>query len=538
MLPTILSESLDRGAIFLRESNGGEGDTSDLSRFLVQMDGQSVISATTPFVALDTPSELRGPDAKLNIVAMTPREIQTYMTRDVLQNPLLISFRESVSGDHTQSAIIRNIEEHLASVRGTMRDIPSTWTIFQHDVPDATEGSLTDALLQTAVAGMLRSAGFVGVVNVVQNSHAEPRSVVAFAAKVPPRDAEKPFRVLAILMGFNEADIVQASLQALLDQGCSVHFIDNWSTDDTLSVVRRVAARLKKENSPLSVTWEQFPREGPVASGAFQLFEFLRRKEEVTREVEADWYIHADVDELLLSAWPGVTLQEGFRIAASLGYSGVRFEVANFPPTSNTFVQGDPSLTFNHFEWEAPKAGERLQVRAWARQPGMADLKPSGGREAVFAGRKVFPVPFVIRHYSIRSQSHGERKVSVSVLACAHACALLLNRPLTEPMWSFSLLHAFRFSFTASCASQRRRWRCAVGTSSMTTFSLSRASTLCAPQTHSHPRTSSSPRSGGASGPPRAPYPPSPSWRASSCTSVEVRFWARKCVCLSASRPF
>jgi hypothetical protein len=38
-------------------------------------------------------------------------------------------------------------------------------------------------------------------------------------------------------------------------------------------------------------------------------------------------------------------------------------------------------------------------------------LTSSGGHEARFPGRRVFPYKFELKHYPIRSQSHGEQKV-------------------------------------------------------------------------------------------------------------------------------
>ena len=39
------------------------------------------------------------------------------------------------------------------------------------------------------------------------------------------------------------------------------------------------------------------------------------------------------------------------------------------------------------------------------------DLVSSGGHEARFRERRVFPLRFILRHYPIRGQKHGERKV-------------------------------------------------------------------------------------------------------------------------------
>jgi hypothetical protein len=35
----------------------------------------------------------------------------------------------------------------------------------------------------------------------------------------------------------------------------------------------------------------------------------------------------------------------------------------------------------------------------------------NAGHEVMFTGRRVFPYKFLLRHYPIRSQEHGERKI-------------------------------------------------------------------------------------------------------------------------------
>jgi hypothetical protein len=52
-----------------------------------------------------------------------------------------------------------------------------------------------------------------------------------------------------------------------------------------------------------------------------------------------------------------------------------------------------------------------VQVRCWKKTGAPVDLASSGGHEAKFVGRRVFPLRFISRHYPIRSQAHGERKV-------------------------------------------------------------------------------------------------------------------------------
>src|SRR5262249_37016102 len=64
---------------------------------------------------------------------------------------------------------------------------------------------------------------------------------------------------------------------------------------------------------------------------------------------------------------------------------------------------------FTHYSRRAPY--DRLQVRAWKNTGGAVDLASSGGHEARFDDRRIFPLRFIARHYPIRGAAHGARKV-------------------------------------------------------------------------------------------------------------------------------
>jgi len=84
--------------------------------------------------------------------------------------------------------------------------------------------------------------------------------------------------------------------------------------------------------------------------------------------------------------------------------------VLNFPPTHGHFRRGDdPRASFLHYEGGG--LFDKLQVRCWKRTGASVDLVSSGGHEARFEGRRIFPLRFLLRHYPVRSQAHGERKV-------------------------------------------------------------------------------------------------------------------------------
>ena len=79
-------------------------------------------------------------------------------------------------------------------------------------------------------------------------------------------------------------------------------------------------------------------------------------------------------------------------------------------PAGEDFLPGqDPVSTFRRYHPAAEY--DRLQIRCWKKTAAPVDLTTTGGHEARFPGRRVFPVRFPMRHYPIRSAAQGERKV-------------------------------------------------------------------------------------------------------------------------------
>ncbi len=208
-------------------------------------------------------------------------------------------------------------------------------------------------------------------------------------------------RIVALIAAFNEADVIRQTIDDLVAQEIEVYLLDNNSSDDTA----RIAGE-RLGGGVLAV--EQFPADGG-ASGEFPWAELLARKQTLAREIEADWYLHQDADELRESPWLHRNLRQGIELVDALGFNAVDFEVLNFRPVDESFAPGaDLRAAFARFE--RAETWDRVQVKAWKRQPEI-DLISTGGHESVFPGRRVFPMRFLLRHYPIRSQAHGDRKV-------------------------------------------------------------------------------------------------------------------------------
>ena len=218
----------------------------------------------------------------------------------------------------------------------------------------------------------------------------------------PSRPVPASFRVLAVVTAFNEEDVIVPTISKLLKDGVEVHFIDNWSTDRTLERVGGLAHR-----GALQV--EQFPEGGPSAT--YDWSDLLQRVDRVAAVSSASWCVHHDADERRLPPWEGVGLRAGLWQVEQSGFNAVDHTVLDFRPIDDNFdAPDDPERYFRHFELgEMPS--HFVQIKAWQNQGRSVDLTHSGGHEAVFAGRRVFPYNFLLKHYSIRSQRHGERKV-------------------------------------------------------------------------------------------------------------------------------
>jgi glycosyltransferase involved in cell wall biosynthesis len=215
-----------------------------------------------------------------------------------------------------------------------------------------------------------------------------------------------PLRIIAIIAAYNEADVIVQTVGDLIAQGVEVYLIDHASTDQTVELAARHLGRGL-------IHIERFPEESgfPVEdAGRFALESQLRRKEQLSSALAADWFIHADADELRESPWLDCNLGEAIARVDALGYNAIDFQLFNFRPVDDRFSPGD-DLRAAFPYWEPAANYDEVQIRAWKRTATPVDLASEGGHEANFPDRRVFPLRFVLRHYPIRSQAHGERKI-------------------------------------------------------------------------------------------------------------------------------
>ena len=285
--------------------------------------------------------------------------------------------------------------------------------------PDRTlNGSYYDSSLPAAHTGkwsqleleqLLRDQGFnVEFIGLTANDNAgfEKKTILAVitnnAAAGPPQlSAPADFRVVAFMAAYNEADIIVRSIEKWTDQGVSVHVLENWSNDATYDLAKQLAGRLP-------VTVERFPSSGP--SRYFDWGAMLARIEELAGEIEADWFVRRGADEVLTSPWPGLSYKDGLYLVDRAGFNCVDHTIVEFHPVDEGFEAGmDHEAYFKHFDFK--HLSHRFQRKAWKNYGRPIVTIPSAGHDVIFDGRRVYPYKFLLKHYSFRSQKHGEKKV-------------------------------------------------------------------------------------------------------------------------------
>ena len=203
------------------------------------------------------------------------------------------------------------------------------------------------------------------------------------------------FRVVAIVAAYNESDIIAQVVADLIAQGTDVYFLDDGSSDGTVAAVEPFVGHGVLAIEPLRVA------NRPASVERFDWEIILRRKADVARSIDADWFIHHDADELRESPWRGVTLSDAVQRVDAADFNAIDFASLDFWPVHDGFQTGDDLRTaFTHYSRRAPY--DAVQIRAWKNTGADVDLVSSGGHDIQFPGRHVFPIRFLSRHYPIR----------------------------------------------------------------------------------------------------------------------------------------
>ncbi len=287
----------------------------------------------------------------------------------------------------------------LRTLRDMLEDAPfGVVTIPRPADPNEFAGRLESAGLQVMFDGLTGNGGPGSPRNTAIAVVRRPQPVL-----IPPSD----FRVEALMFAYNEEDVIACTLEHLTSQGTEVHLIDNWSTDNT---VRKAAAYLGRGVQKIS----RFPESGPA--GTYDLYELLLHVEKLAQASKADWILVNDADEIRESPWTQLNLRQALYQVDRAGFNAIDYTALDFHPTGGPFFgNGLIQPQFSYFEFGTRPGHFRL-IKAWRRQTGAIEFAWSGGHEVRFTERRVYPFKFLLRHYPIRTQEQGQRKVFVDRL--------------------------------------------------------------------------------------------------------------------------
>ena len=204
-------------------------------------------------------------------------------------------------------------------------------------------------------------------------------------------------RVVALLAVRNEEYYIERCLRYLYEQNIETCLIDNESTDRTLEIAREFTGRgvFRIESFPFS--------------GIYKWIKILEYKCRLANEIDADWFIHHDADEIR-EAPKALNLVEGITDADKKGYNAINSDELVFTPVSEneTFEQKDYVKEMKYYYYFKPNLFHRVNI--WKKSDAKIDLSSSGGHSVLFQNRKIYPHNFILRHYILLSKTHAIKK--------------------------------------------------------------------------------------------------------------------------------
>jgi glycosyltransferase involved in cell wall biosynthesis len=205
-------------------------------------------------------------------------------------------------------------------------------------------------------------------------------------------------RVVALLAIRNEEYYLERCLRHLYEQGIETCLIDNGSVDRTLEIAESYLNRgvFRIEHIPFN--------------GIYEWTKILEYKSQLAQEIDADWFIHHDADEVREAPKPFKSLVEGIEDADKRGYNAINSDEFVFIPTSDeeSYEGMDYVKEMRYYYYFKP--AELHRVNIWKKTDTRVDLASSGGHSVIFENRRIYPENFILRHYILLSKRHAIEK--------------------------------------------------------------------------------------------------------------------------------
>ena len=118
------------------------------------------------------------------------------------------------------------------------------------------------------------------------------------------------FRIVAVVTGHNNAEVLYSLLDSLMVQEIDVHYVDLGSSDNSMAIIKRWHRMF-----PHKITIEKYPV-------GMQLSINYDRLNALASSIKADWILMIDANELLESPWGAkISLRRAIYVADQLGYN-------------------------------------------------------------------------------------------------------------------------------------------------------------------------------------------------------------------------
>lgn len=232
--------------------------------------------------------------------------------------------------------------------------------------------------------------------------HKQKATILALVGKEVNYKPKNLKKVLAVINSYNEKDIICEVIIHLLKQGVDVCFVDNHSNDGTYELVK----------STFEFNERVIIRKSSNFGENYEWYELLKNTENISHELNEsyDWFMHYDSDEIRYSPMKNISLQEMISFIDFLGYNAIDFTVIDFRfSKNNENVNNEFEKNLLSFEF-GRRPGHFQQVKCWkyAKDINLAD---SGGHNAEFTNKKVYPIKFLLKHYPLRNIEQARKKI-------------------------------------------------------------------------------------------------------------------------------
>ena len=202
-------------------------------------------------------------------------------------------------------------------------------------------------------------------------------------------------KIIALLAAYNEERFIRNCLENYNYQGIEVYLIDNESTDNTVKIAQEYLGKGLLNIETIEKT------------ELHQIEPILNRKAELALELDADWFICADIDEIRIPGNSYTNLINAIIEVDKHGYNAINFLEFTFIPTLEE-PDHDHDNYMETMKWYypfLPKFPHRLTT--WKKQKDPVKLT---SHRVSFPELKMYPESFKMKHYLYLSLDHAIRK--------------------------------------------------------------------------------------------------------------------------------